>query len=504
MKTAVILAAGIGSRLRPLTLEKPKCMVRAAGRPILDYQLTAYEKAGFERVYIIGGFRIDALRSWLALRPTRMDIELIENRDFDTTNNMYSLSLIGDKLKGQSFYLSNGDVVFDHKIVETVVSAPKDASCIAVDRSCFNDESMKVVLDGSKRLNGLSKKYGREESYAVSIDLYRFSTQASQQLFEKIDTLVTGKQERFHWTEVAIDELLKAGKHDFQPVDIAPNPWVEVDNLEDLALADGLFSPYRHAIAKAKAFVFDLDGTLIIENKPIPGALETVTHLQKDRAVLFCTNNSSRSRDEYVASLRSFGIECGPEDIVSSTGSTIAFLRNHNVQSLFVLGTPSLQKELESAGFKLTDTKPDMIVLGFDKTLAFERAARATSLIAAGCPYILTHPDVSCPTENGPIPDAGAMGSMLQSATGIAPLAILGKPSREMLQPLFDEKRLQPQEVVMVGDRLLTDMQMAVNTGCLSVLVLSGITSRLEAEQSKITPSLTVQNVGKISELLKA
>jgi glycerol 3-phosphatase-2 len=504
MKTAVILAAGIGSRLRPLTSDKPKCMVRAAGRPIVDYQLSAYEKAGFDHVYIIGGFRIDVLRSWLASRPTRLDVQLIENYEFDTTNNMYSLSLLQEKLQGHSFYLSNGDVVFDATILDEVGRAAADTSCIAVDKGCFIEESMKVVMDPSGRLNGLSKRYTKDESYAVSIDLYRFSEKASRQLFQKIDVLVSKRQERSHWTEVAIDEILRTDGHDFYPVDIASRPWVEVDNLEDLAQADFLFSPHRQAIAKAKALVFDLGGRLIIDGKPIPAAIEAVQQLQKEKTVLFCTNNSSRSRQEFAESLTSYGIACGADSILSSTGATIAFLHGRRIGSLFVLGTPALQKELETAGFTLTETKPDMVVIGFDKTLTFARAAHATNLIARGCPYILTHPDVACPTSTGPIPDAGAIGAMIRAATNIAPLAVLGKPSREMLLPLFEEKKFQPKEVVVIGDRLSTDVQMAKNTGCLSVLVLSGITSRLEAEQNDITPSLILPNAGRIADIKTA
>ena len=112
MKIAVILAAGIGSRLRPLTLDKPKCMVQAAGRPILDHQLSSYEQAGFDKIYIMGGFRLDIIRAWLATRPSRVAIECVENNEFDTTNNMYSLSLLSQRLAGKAFYLSNGDVKF--------------------------------------------------------------------------------------------------------------------------------------------------------------------------------------------------------------------------------------------------------------------------------------------------------------------------------------------------------------------------------------------------------
>ncbi|MDP9127752.1 MAG: HAD-IIA family hydrolase [Pseudomonadota bacterium] len=235
-----------------------------------------------------------------------------------------------------------------------------------------------------------------------------------------------------------------------------------------------------------------------MDGKPIPRAIEAVKKAQKHRRVFFCTNNSSRSRTEYAQSLNSFGIDCGADSILSSTAATIAFLKSRRIGSLFVLGTPSLQKELQGAGFIISDTRPDMVIVGFDKTLAFETASRATQLIAGGCPYILTHPDVACPTAAGPIPDAGAIGAMIETATGVKPIAVLGKPSRDMLSHLFKPNELAPHEVVMIGDRLVTDTQMALNAGCLSVLVLSGITSRLDVENSSIVPSLIIQDAGKL------
>jgi HAD superfamily hydrolase (TIGR01450 family) len=434
----------------------------------------------------------------LAARPSRVAIECIENTEFDTTNNMYSLSLVASRLGGEAFYLSNGDVVFNRGVLDLMGAVPPDQSCIAVDRSSFYEESMKIAVNAAGLICGLSKKYTRQESFATSIDIYRFSAAASQQLFGIVQNYIRERRERHHWTEVAIDEILKTERHDIHPVDITGHPWVEVDNFADLAQADILFSPYRGKIAAAKTFVFDIDGTIAVGGNPIAGAVETVHRLQSEKSVLFCTNNSSRSRAEYGEFLQSLGIKCRAEDIISSIGSAISFLRRRRMHSLFVLGTPSLQKELTAAGFVCDAAEPEIVVIGFDKTLAYERAARACNLVAAGCTYILTHPDAACPSPTGPIPDAGAIGAMIQAATGVAPIAVLGKPSREMLLPLFEERGLRPAETVMTGDRLSTDTLMARNAGCLSVLVLSGMTSRLEADRSAIKPSLIIDDLSQL------
>ena len=502
MKIAVILAAGIGTRLHPLTFDKPKCMITVAGQPILEHQLRAYEKAGFGKVYVIGGFRADAIKAWLATRSGTLAIELIENREFDVTNNMFSLFLLRDKMQGRPFFLSNGDVVFDSAALNLFKDTDADGSAIFIDKSIFNEESMKIVVDASDHVRGISKRYTKSEAFAVSIDLYRFSADGSQRLFQEMDRIIVQKGERNQWTEVALDHVLQAGGYDFRPIDLGGLPWVEVDNMADLAQADLLFCPQRPQIAKAKIFVFDIDGTLSIDGNFLPHSIDIVKRLQKERKVFFCSNNSSRSRQEYAGLLQSKDIFCRSEDVISSVGATISFLRNHRIQSIFLLGTPSLKGELEAAGFRCSAKNPEMVVVGFDKTLTYEAAAEATSLIARGCPYILTHPDPACPTTSGPVPDAGAIGAMLQTATGIDPLAILGKPSPAMLQPLFDKLGLAKDQAVMIGDRLTTDIHMANRVGCLSVLVLSGITSRLEAEQSPIKPSLLIDHVGKLSDII--
>jgi HAD superfamily hydrolase (TIGR01450 family) len=213
---------------------------------------------------------------------------------------------------------------------------------------------------------------------------------------------------------------------------------------------------------------------------------------------MFCTNNSSRTRAEYAEFLQTLGIRCRAEDIISSIGSAISYLRNRRIRSLFVLGTPSLQKEMAVAGFTADEEKPDLVLVGFDKTLAYERLAKACMLIAKGCSYVLTHPDAACPSPGGPIPDAGAIRALIETTTGVSPIAVLGKPSREMLLPLFEEKGMKPDETVMVGDRLNTDMLMARDSKCLSVLVLSGMTSRLDADRSQIKPSLIIDDLGKL------
>ena len=156
--------------------------------------------------------------------------------------------------------------------------------------------------------------------------------------------------------EVAIHQILGASGHDFGYVDISGSPWVEVDDLADLAQADLLFNGSRHRLAAAKAFVLDIDGTLAVDGVAVPGAADTVQYLQGRARVFFCSNNSSRSRAEYRDLLQSFAISCRVEDVISSTGAAIAYLRRRGITSVQLLGTPSLRRELEAAGATATGT----------------------------------------------------------------------------------------------------------------------------------------------------
>ena len=118
----------------------------------------------------------------------------------------------------------------------------------------------------------------------------------------------------------------------------------------------------------------------------------------------------------------------------------------------------------------------DVVVLGFDTTLAYDRLAKACHLLRSGAEYIATHPDVNCPTPDGPIPDAGAMMAMIEASTGRTPHRIIGKPSVDILRRAAALAEVEVSACVMVGDRLETDIKMALDAGATPVLVLTGVT----------------------------
>jgi len=223
----------------------------------------------------------------------------------------------------------------------------------------------------------------------------------------------------------------------------------------------------------------------------------------------FLTNNSSKSAKHYLAHLRKIGIVATADQLYTSTQATIEHLREQMaaVRRLFVLGTASMRRELETAGFALTtdsaSDEPDGVIVGFDTELTFSRLCRAAYWISKGKPYVATHPDRVCPTDQPTVlVDCGAICGALKEATGRAPDTVLGKPDPCMLRGILIRHALAPEQLAMVGDRLYTDMAMAHRSGAFGVLVLTGETTAAAAANYSPAPDLVVSGLAEFGERL--
>ena len=249
----------------------------------------------------------------------------------------------------------------------------------------------------------------------------------------------------------------------------------------------------------------DLDGTLYLGGTLFPFTrpfLNSLRELGLGRT--FFTNNSSRSTRDYVRKLQGLGIEAHENDIFSSTHSTLEYLRQERpeIRRLFILGTPALRGEFVENGFEEVE-EPDAVVVGFDTTLSYDRLCRAAWWISRGKPFIATHPDRTCPTDEPTVlPDCGAICKLLEHATGRAPQAVLGKPDPRMLSGVMRRHDLRPHELAVVGDRLYTDMAMARSAGALGVLVLTGETTAAQVESVSPPPDLVVHDIAALGRLL--
>lgn len=234
---AVILAAGLGTRLRPITDEVPKCMVPVNGICIIDKQITNLLKGGVDEIIVVAGYKSDILREHLLKYDF---VKFIDNVRYAETNNMYSLYLAYQYIGDSEFLLMNSDVYFDSNIVEGLLSPEGNGkSLIACDKSGdYMEESMKIMVDEIGVISHISKNISESEYHAVSIDVYKLNQQASKVLLAQIKDTIEIKGDENSWTEVALDRILVQCR--FMPYSIKGR-WFEIDNHADLYKAEKIF-----------------------------------------------------------------------------------------------------------------------------------------------------------------------------------------------------------------------------------------------------------------------
>ncbi len=232
---ALILAAGLGSRLAPLTDECPKSLVKVNGKQILLKQIENLRENKIDDITIISGYKADILEKFVHDRYPQ--IQIIYSEDFKNTNNMYSAYLASKKLKGEEFLMMNADVFFDSSVIKKLIEF-KFKNAIVTDIGRYMEESMKVVEEKG-RLISISKQIKPEEALGCSIDVYKFSKEGGQAFFRKCEEYIIKKKELKLWSEVALNDVLKEIEFRACPLD---GRWYEIDNHEDLAEAERIFN----------------------------------------------------------------------------------------------------------------------------------------------------------------------------------------------------------------------------------------------------------------------
>ena len=257
-------------------------------------------------------------------------------------------------------------------------------------------------------------------------------------------------------------------------------------------------------IQNTACFLFDLDGTVYLGDHLLPGVEELLKYLDEiGTSYLILTNNSSRSREDYVKKLAGYGLIVDRERIYSSGMATAIYLKKKKPSArIYLVGTPSLEEEFREYGFQLGDENPDFAVLGFDTTLTYKKLRKLADFINAGIPYIATHPDINCPTPNGFMPDIGAMMAIVEASTGKKADLIIGKPHTPMVEGIVTLTGHTPGQLTMVGDRLYTDIAMGA-AGIQTVLVLSGETKKADLADAPFQPDLLCENLGELLEVLR-
>jgi NagD protein len=241
------------------------------------------------------------------------------------------------------------------------------------------------------------------------------------------------------------------------------------------------------------AYIFDLDGTVYLGDTLLPTAGETITHLrQMGKRAVFLSNNPTQTRAEYAAKLTRLGLPTPSDDVINSSFVMVDFLQRRLPQAkLFVVGEASLCNELAQAGFELTDDARlvDAVIASFDRTFDYEKLQVAFDAIRAGAHFYATNADRYCPVPGGGEPDAAAMIAAIEACTNTRVEAVVGKPSPYMAEAILGLLGVLPEQCIIIGDRLETDILMGLNAGMASALTLTGATSGAALAASEITPS---------------
>lgn len=233
---------------------------------------------------------------------------------------------------------------------------------------------------------------------------------------------------------------------------------------------------FESVVRSAKYFLLDMDGTVYLGDELIGKMNETLDVLRNNgKKIIYLTNNSSKSRDKYVEKLSRLDLLREGDDIYTSGMAAADHLTaNYPGKSVCLLGTEALKREFIARGVTLSDENADICVLAYDTELTYDKLCRFVGNLKRGATYIATHPDVNCPAEKFFVPDAGAFIQLIYASTGLKPSLIIGKPYTTMGVNLSLKYNAPPEQFIMVGDRLYTDIKFGIDCGFHTLLVLSG------------------------------
>lgn len=237
-----------------------------------------------------------------------------------------------------------------------------------------------------------------------------------------------------------------------------------------------------------KALIIDMDGVIWKADAPI-GDLARTFHRVRERGLkfVFATNNSSRTSDQYTARLKEFGVEVEPWQIVTSSHATAhAVARKFPPGTrVFMIGEDGLRVAFEEKGFEILPvedaSRAEVVVMGIDRNVTFQKLAEATLLVRRGVPFYATNPDKTFPTPRGEIPGAGAWYSIIVTASDVQPV-VAGKPYPFLMELSLEKLGTTSRETLVIGDRLETDIAAGQAVGCPTALVLSGVSTLEEAD----------------------
>ncbi|MBN9605678.1 MAG: HAD family hydrolase [Actinomycetales bacterium] len=248
--------------------------------------------------------------------------------------------------------------------------------------------------------------------------------------------------------------------------------------------------------ARVECWLTDMDGVLVHENTPLPGAPELIRQwTERGTPYLVLTNNSIFTPRDLAARLRASGLPVPEDRIWTSALATADFCASQMPGgSAFVIGEAGMTTALHEAGFVMTETDPDYVVVGETRNYSFEAITKAIRLINRGARFIATNPDATGPSADGVLPATGAISALITKATGKEPY-VVGKPNPMMFRSAMNKIGAHSEVTGMIGDRMDTDVVAGIEAGLHTVLVLTGISDEREIERYPFRPSEVIDGV---------
>ncbi len=259
-----------------------------------------------------------------------------------------------------------------------------------------------------------------------------------------------------------------------------------------------------------KLFLFDIDGTIAIDNDLIDGTLELLEQIRSiGGKAIYITNNSTKSRQAYIEKFKRWNIPVTIDNFVTASYVTIRYLKEHHRHdTIFVIGTASFVRELREEGLDVTEEKTDgvsVVLVAFDNEFTYQKAERACRILLT-CPdvtYLATNPDLCCPTSFGSVPDCGAICQMLACAVRRQPI-FLGKPTPILVDLCCFMSGFSREETLVVGDRLYTDIACGINAGVDTAVVFTGEASPSDCSDTPYPPTYRFPSVRQLLEALRS
>ncbi|MDE5415327.1 TIGR01457 family HAD-type hydrolase [Alkalihalobacterium chitinilyticum] len=247
---------------------------------------------------------------------------------------------------------------------------------------------------------------------------------------------------------------------------------------------------------KYKGFLIDLDGTVYRGKERIEEAVDWINTIhQSGLPYLFVTNNSSKTPEQVAETLKQMGVQCTSEHVFTTSMATANYIAQvASEPKVFMIGEVGLEQALKSRGLELTVEEANVVVMGIDREVTYEKFAKACLHVRNGATFISTNGDKAIPTERGLLPGNGSLTSVVAVSTGVTP-TFIGKPESIIIEQALERLGTSKEETLMIGDNYDTDIMAGIRAGIDTLIVHTGVTSKEDLKKMKDQPTYSVDSL---------